>query len=112
MFELFNKEKSEVVNVNDLDSLIGQIDLIDIREPYEFASGSIESAKNIPMGNLLSEPEKYFSKEKTYYIMCQSGGRSGRTSKSLAKLGYKVIDVSGGVGSYVGTKKSRFKQAS
>jgi len=109
MFELFNIEKPEVVNVNDLDSLIGEIDLIDIREPHEFANGSIESAKNIPMANLLGEPEKYLSKEETYYIMCQSGGRSRRTSKSLAKLGYNVIDVTGGVGSYVGTKKSGFK---
>lgn len=95
----------EALNVNDLDGLIGKIELIDIREPYEYKTGSIKSAKNIPMGNLLHDTEKYLKKEKTYYIMCQSGARSGRTSKALAQKGYSVVNVSGGVGSYVGTKR-------
>ena len=106
MFSIFGRENVKSINVNDLDKLIGKIELIDIREPYEFAGGSIKTAKNIPMGDLLSEPEKYVSKDKTYYILCQSGGRSARTSGSLAKIGYKVINVSGGVGSYAGTKRT------
>ena len=105
MFNFLVKTELETVNVNDLDELIGKIELIDIREPYEYKGGSIKSAKNIPMGELLDEPEKYLSKEKTYYIMCQSGARSRRTAGSLAKNGYNVINVSGGFGSYVGTKR-------
>lgn len=58
------------------------------------------------MGNLLTSPEKYLAKDKTYYIMCQSGGRSGRTARALTKQGFKVIDVVGGMGSYVGTKRN------
>jgi len=77
-------DEFQVVNVNDLDSLIGKIDLIDIREPYEFKGGSLKSAKNIPMDTLLSDTEKYLDKDKTYYIMCQSGARSRRTSRMLA----------------------------
>lgn len=103
MFELFKKNETEVVNVNDIDNLIGKIELIDIREPYEYANGSIKSAKNIPMGKLLGEADKYLDKQKAYYIMCQSGGRSSKTTKMLAKEGYNVINVSGGIGSYVGT---------
>lgn len=56
------------------------------------------------MNNLLKNPEKYLNKEKEYYIMCQSGMRSSRTSNILSKQGYKIINVSGGIGSYVGTK--------
>jgi len=105
MFEFLKGTDLDVINVNDLDSLIGKVELIDIREPYEYKTGSIKSAKNIPMGNLLNDTEKYLKKEKTYYIMCQSGGRSRRTSTALARKGYSVVDVSGGVGSYVGTKR-------
>ncbi|NRW96732.1 rhodanese-related sulfurtransferase [Clostridium beijerinckii] len=47
--------------------------MIDIREEYEYKGGSIKSAQNIPMGELLDEPEKYLNKSKEYYIMCQSG---------------------------------------
>ena len=105
MFDFLKKDETEVINVNDLDNLIGKIKLIDIREPYEYASGTIKSAKNIPMGDLLNETDKYLDKQNTYYIMCQSGGRSGRTTKMLAKNGYQVVNVSGGMGSYVGTKR-------
>ena len=53
MFGLFNKNSAKVINVNDIDNLIGKIDLIDIREPFEYRGGSIKTAKNIPMGQLL-----------------------------------------------------------
>ena len=105
MFEFLKKSDIKVINVNDMDNLIGKVELIDIREPYEYKGGSLKTAKNISMGNLLSEPDKYLNKDKIYYIMCQSGGRSGRTCSTLVKQGYNVINVSGGVGSYVGTNR-------
>ncbi|WP_066894464.1 rhodanese-like domain-containing protein [Clostridium nigeriense] len=105
MFGLFNKNSSKVINVNDIDNLIGKINLIDIREPFEYKSGSIKSAKNIPMGNLLDEPEKYLEKDKEYHIVCQSGARSSRACNKLSGLGFNVVNVSGGVGSYVGSKR-------
>lgn len=105
MFGSFNKNTGKVINVNDIDNLIGKIDLIDIREPYEYNSGSIKSAKNIPMGELLEDPDKYLEKDKEYHIVCQSGGRSARACNKLEGLGFDVVNVAGGVGSYVGSKR-------
>lgn len=105
MFEFLKRDVSKVIYVNDMDNLIGKIELIDIREPYEYDSGTLKTAKNIPMGNLLENPEKYLIKDKTYYIMCQSGARSGRTTRALTKQGFHVINVAGGMGSYVGSKR-------
>ena len=105
MFEFFKREEGKVINVNDIDNLIGKVELIDIRERYEYAGGSIKSAKNIPMGDILNAPEKYLNKSKEYYIMCQSGGRSARTCKTLKSKGFNVVNVVGGMGSYVGTKR-------
>ena len=104
MLSLFGKKDFKSVNVNDLDNILGKINLIDIRPPYEVKTRRLKGAKNIPMNNLLKNPEKYLNKEKEYYIMCQSGMRSSRTSNILSKQGYKIINVSGGIGSYVGTK--------
>lgn len=106
MFNFF-KNDSKVINVNDLDNLIGKINLIDVRETYEFKGGSIRGAKNIPMKTLLSDPNKYLNKEKTYYLICQTGSRSSMACKMLAKQGFDAVNVSGGFGSYVGTNKSR-----
>jgi rhodanese-related sulfurtransferase len=105
MFGFLKKEDTKVINVNDIDELIGKVELIDIREDYEYKGGSIKSAKNIPMGELLNEPNKYLNKSKEYYIMCQSGGRSARACNNLISQGFNVINVSGGMGSYVGTKR-------
>jgi len=105
MFDFLKGNNGKVINVNDIDILIGEIELIDIREDYEYKGGSINSAKNIPMGELLNEPDKYLNKNKEYYIMCQSGGRSSRACNNLTNQGFNVVNVSGGMGSYVGTKR-------
>lgn len=105
MFHLFQKENSKNIHVNDMDPLLGNVELIDIREPYEFIGGSLRTAKNIPMGSLISNPEKYLSKDQKYYIICNSGTRSRSTCKVLEKQGYDVINVSGGVISYIGRKQ-------
>ena len=105
MFDFLKRAQGKVINVNDIDNLLGKIDLIDIREKYEYASGSRKGSKNIPMGDLLNDPEKYLNKNKEYYIMCQSGGRSARATSVLSNQGFDVINVAGGMGSYVGTKR-------
>lgn len=106
MFHLFRKANFKQINVNELDDLIGKVELIDIREKSEFAEGSIKSAVNIPMGDLLNSPEKYLDKDKTYYILCRSGGRSANTVGMLDKQGYQVVDVAGGVMNYLGKYRS------
>lgn len=105
MFGLFKSTDVKRIRVNDMDDLIGKVELIDIREPYEFKSGTLRTAKNIPMMDLISGANRYLIKDKTYYIMCQSGARSRQCCKVLSKQGYDVIDVAGGYGSYVGTKR-------
>lgn len=106
MFDFLKRDAGKVINVNDMDDLIGKVELIDIREPYEFKTGSLKTARNIAMSNLLANPEKYIIKDKTYYILCQSGARSGNATRTLTKMGYDVVNIVGGIGSYVGTKRS------
>lgn len=106
MLNIINRINKNIININDMDKLIGNVEIIDIRETYEYKNGSLKTAKNIPMNNLLANPEKYLNKDKRYYIMCQSGGRSAITTKILSKQGFNVVDVAGGIGSYVGTKRN------
>lgn len=92
----------KVINVNDIDNMLGEINLIDIREPYETTMKALSTSENIPMAELLGSPTEHLNKEDTYYIICQSGGRSAMACNMLEDLGYDVINVSGGTGSYVG----------
>lgn len=102
MFSFFTKNKVNSINVNELKDLLGRINLIDIRENYEYKSGHLPKAKNIPMDKILSEPDKYLNKDKEYYIICQSGGRSAGTSRKLKAMGFNIVNVSGGTSSYTG----------
>lgn len=102
MIQLFQRNAVNTIHVNEIDEILNDINLIDIREPYECAHTSIRKAKNIPMGNLIAAPEKYLNKDKKYYIMCQSGGRSSSAVSILQRAGYDVVNVKGGMGSYTG----------
>jgi rhodanese-related sulfurtransferase len=105
MFSLFQRNAGNSVHVSEIDDMIKDINLIDIREPYEYAHGSIQTAKNIPMSLLLNDPSKHLDKSKKYYIICQSGGRSSGATASLSRAGYDVVNVQGGMGGYSGKNR-------
>lgn len=105
MFNIFKNKSKNSININEIDEILDNIELIDIREPYEYQNGSIKKAKNIPMSNLLEKPDKYLNKKNQYYILCQSGMRSARTTQFLQKQGFDVVNVSGGIGSYRGMNR-------
>ncbi|MBL4931770.1 MULTISPECIES: rhodanese-like domain-containing protein [Clostridium] len=104
MFGFLFKKKFSSVKVSEIDGL-GKINIIDVREPYEYKNGHVPNARNIPMNKIIENTEKYLDKEKEYHIICQSGTRSSRTCGSLASKGYKVINVAGGTGGYKGRLK-------
>ena len=105
MFGLFSKDSSKSMHISEVDALEKDAKLIDVREPEEFKSGSLKTAKNIPMGEIMNNPDKYLKKDSTYYIFCQAGGRSSKTCSHLAKQGYDVVNLTGGMSSYSGLKR-------
>jgi rhodanese-related sulfurtransferase len=73
-----------------------QLNIIDVREDEEVATGKIPGAKHIPLGQI---PERLneLVKDKPYYIVCRSGGRSGQACAFLSAKGYDVTNVEGGM---------------
>lgn len=102
MFSFLSRSSLNSVDVNEMDNLIGNVDLIDIREPYEFKAGHLPTAKNIPMNTILGNPEKYLDKSKKYHIICHSGSRSSMACKILRGDGFNIVNVAGGTGRYRG----------
>ena len=80
------------------------LNIIDIRAPYEYINGKIPTAINIDKILLTAMPERYLDKQKTYYIYCQSGYSSGNLAVKLNRLGYNVINITGGYNNYLLTK--------
>jgi rhodanese-related sulfurtransferase len=102
MFSFMQRNSIKSIEVNELDNLLGKVELIDIRKPYEYKAGHLPTAKNIPMDVILSNPDKYLNKVKEYHIICQSGGRSSRACSVLKNNGFNIVNVAGGTGRYRG----------
>lgn len=81
--------------------------LIDVREPNEFAGGHILGARNIPLTQLKARL-KEIRPDKPVYLYCQSGSRSGRAAQLLYKKGYKDLShLEGGFKKWGGKVKAK-----
>ena len=73
--------------------------LLDVREPDEFATASIEGTLQIPMRTVPSrladlEPHR----EERIVVHCHHGGRSARVAQWLREQGFeKVQNMAGGI---------------
>ncbi|WJY27046.1 MULTISPECIES: rhodanese-like domain-containing protein [Sporosarcina] len=78
-----------------------QVNMIDVREADEIATGKITGAVHIPLGEIPARMEE-LDKSKPYTIICRSGGRSGRAAEFLEEQGYDVTNMTGGMLSWQG----------
>ncbi|MDR0298199.1 MAG: rhodanese-like domain-containing protein [Streptococcaceae bacterium] len=73
--------------------------LLDIREAFEYQSGHVPVAKNLPMSELESRLSEI---QPGSYLICQSGARSERACNYLAAQGIEVTNVLGGTSAWAG----------
>lgn len=76
-----------------------EIFLVDVREPDEFATGHIEGATNIDVlkPDFVVTAEHILPNDKTIAVYCGTGKRSAMASEQLTEVGYKVLNLDGGL---------------
>lgn len=87
------------ISAKEVEQLLNQnkdINIIDVREVEEVATGKIPNAINIPLG-LLEFRKDELDKSKEYIVVCRSGARSGRAVQFLESYGYNVTNMVGGM---------------
>ncbi|AKQ45534.1 rhodanese [Rufibacter radiotolerans] len=106
---MFNIFKSTPKNYEDLDGSTfkskfqqaGKAELLDVRTPGEFASGTIAGAKNLDaMSSQFASQLDKLDKDKEYFVFCRSGNRSGSACDLMASKGFKAHNLSGGLGAW------------
>lgn len=71
--------------------------LIDVRTMEEWNGGHHELARHLDWNNgEFKKAAADFDKNKTYYLYCASGGRSGQATEFLKKSGFKNVVNLGG----------------
>jgi sulfur-carrier protein adenylyltransferase/sulfurtransferase len=73
------------------------LEIIDVREPGEWAISRIEGARLMPLGSLAARlPE--LDPARTYVLQCRSGARSAKAAVLLRRAGFpRVLNLRGGV---------------
>jgi|SRR5687767_3990247 len=76
----------------------GDIQLIDVREPEEYAVAKIEGAKLIPLGELMNRINELNPTRETV-IHCKTGVRSARAVEFLTQRGFtgSLKNLKGGI---------------
>lgn len=75
----------------DLVEKIGQeIKIIDVREGFEFESGHIDGAVNLPLGEL-EQRSMELGKDEEIFVICGSGKRSELACRYLDVQGFSNV---------------------
>ena len=76
------------ITPEELKNKISEVQLIDIREPYEVKDGNIEGSINIPMGDFLENLDQ-LNKSKQIVIYCNTA----RRSKPVVYMTHKLHNI-------------------
>jgi len=104
------KSQIEEIDVLAVNALLAEgYQVLDVREPAEFITGTIEGALNIPRGilepaadhNYAGRREELINRDKKWLLFCASSGRSAMASVVLQEMGFKNIkNINGGMAAW------------
>ena len=86
-------EPSEVAERRAQDP---ELQLIDVREPYEHEAGHVPDTRHIPL-TALSEQAQTLQKERPVVFNCRVGSRSLMAAQALRAAGYEAYSMAGGL---------------
>lgn len=74
----------------------GNVDLVDVREPHEWANGHLPDARLVPLDTLRASPRASLPRDRVVFV-CAKGGRSQSAAKIADTLGLaEVYSLDGG----------------
>jgi rhodanese-related sulfurtransferase len=70
--------------------------LLDVREHDEWEAGRAPLATHIPLGQLAARQDE-LPRDTTVVAVCRVGGRSAQAAGAMARAGYDVVNLDGGM---------------
>jgi rhodanese-related sulfurtransferase len=110
----YKTDKYKNITTEDLNEKIEHKDdflLLDVRTPAEHASQSIEGSYFIPVQELAHRIGE-LPRDKEIVVYCRVGSRSAFESTYLARLGYNVKNLEGGIVAWSMTDHAALASAS
>jgi rhodanese-related sulfurtransferase len=73
-----------------------ELQLIDVRQPHEYAAGHIANAEHIELAELASRAEE-LDADKSLVFYCRSGARSAMATQAFRQAGFDAYNMTGGL---------------
>jgi rhodanese-related sulfurtransferase len=77
------------------------VQLLDVREPYEHEAGRIEGSKRVDLEGLAQEAQQ-LDPSKPILFYCRTGSRSAVATQAFRAAGFDAYNMSGGLSAWVG----------
>ena len=74
----------------------GEVQLVDVREPYEWDAGRIAGARHIELERLASEADS-LDRDRPVLFYCRLGARSGMAANAFRRAGWDAHSMVGGL---------------
>lgn len=74
----------------------GKVQLIDVREEYEWDAGRIPGARHLELGQVAAQADT-IHRETPVVFYCRVGGRSAMAANAFERAGYVAYNMTGGL---------------
>ena len=74
----------------------GEIQLIDVREDYEYDAGRVAGARHVELNLVASEAET-IERDRPVVFYCRVGSRSSMAAGAFRQAGYEAYSMDGGL---------------
>jgi rhodanese-related sulfurtransferase len=79
----------------------GEVQIIDVREPHEYAQEHIPGARLVPLNTLLQRPREFLTRDHVLFV-CAVGQRSAVACEMAAAIGLEhIYNLEGGTTGWV-----------
>ena len=92
----------ELNDPRELDEKRDEVQILDVREPYEWDAGHIDGSIHIPLAQVMAGQEKgRLEVERPVVVVCKSGNRSELAALMLQARGFTAENFEGGTEAWV-----------
>jgi rhodanese-related sulfurtransferase len=88
---------TDLTTSSGLAERLGDVQVVDCREPYEWVAGRIEGSIHLPLNTILAGSTGELDPEKTTVVVCRSGNRSELATLMLRARGFEAYNLANGL---------------
>jgi rhodanese-related sulfurtransferase len=74
-----------------------EVQIVDVREPYEWEAGRIEGSAHIPLNQLMAGAGQDLDPDRPVVAVCRVGNRSELAKLMLQARGFEAYNMEGGL---------------